>query len=59
MNLKTIALILLVVGGAAHLAPGLLAPIIGIGSGYFTVQRAVGLLSVLLAVVLFTKKECK
>ena len=56
MDLKIVAYLLLIVGGLAHLLPDVFAPIVVIGSGIFTIQRVVGLLSVLVGIVLFIKK---
>lgn len=50
------ALVLLLVGGLGHLIPGILAPLLTIGVGMITVQKLVGLLSVVLALYLFIKK---
>jgi hypothetical protein len=55
--LPIIAYILLLVGGLAHFLPDVLAPILSIGTGIFTVQRLIGLLSVVVGVILLVKKE--
>ncbi len=56
MDFKILGYILLIVGGLAHLLPDIFAPIVTIGTGIFTIQRVVGLLSVVIGVVLFVKK---
>ena len=58
-GLKTLAFVLLIVGGAVHLAPGHLEPIVRMGTGYMTLQRIVGMMSILVAAVMMTKKEGK
>lgn len=64
MNLKMLALVLLLVGGLVHLAPGRLGPfvsgeLVSLGFTIVTIQKLVGLLSVAVAALLFVKKECK
>lgn len=64
MNIKLLALILLLVGGLVHLAPYRLGPLVStplltLGFTTVTIQKIVGLLSVIVAVVLFAKKECR
>ena len=54
--MKNVARILLLVGGLGHVIPGTLAPILSIGVGAITVQLAVGVLSVVLALYLIIKK---
>ena len=56
MDIKIIGYLLLIIGGLAHLLPDVFAPIVMIGSGVFTIQRVIGLLSVLIGIVLFIKK---
>lgn len=55
-GLKTLARILLLVGGLGHVLPGTLSPILKIGAGPLTLQLVVGVLSVIIAVYLIIKK---
>ncbi len=64
MNFKLLALILLIVGGLVHLLPGHLTgyisgTLITLGPVTVTIQKIVGALSVAVAAILFTNKECK
>lgn len=52
-----LGLTLLLVGGLVHLLPETLTPIVEIGFGIFTLQRLVGLLSVIIAIFLLMKKD--
>lgn len=56
-TVKYIALVLLFVGGLVHLLPGTLTPFVDFGYGVVTVQRIVGLLSVVVATYLFFAPE--
>ncbi len=55
MGLHIIAYLLLLIGGLVHLLPDVLTPIVTMGTGLFTLQRLVGLLSVIVAGIMLVK----
>lgn len=62
MNLKRVAVLLLLICGLVHLAPYRLGPIVGapllsLGFTTVTLQKILGLISLLVGITIFAKKE--
>ena len=55
-GLKLFARFLLLVAGLGHLIPGVLSPLLSLGTGLVTVQTVIGALAVMLALYLIIKK---
>lgn len=56
-NLEAFGLIVVAIGGLAHLVPSMLAPVTSISFGGFTVQQVVGLVTVVVALMLLADKR--
>lgn len=56
MGLKLIARVILLVDGLALVIPNVLAPILSLGVAQVTIQLALGVLSVILALYFIIKK---
>lgn len=58
-TLKYVAPVLLLAGGLIHLLPNVLTPLAELGYGILTIQRVIGLVSVMVAIWMFVAPENK